>query len=237
MGGEAEEADGVREAEGAEDEMTLFQGDEAEEKGAAVVDRVERGMGGAVVGERGVVTIDDDDRAGGEEGFHGGGMGSVEDDGDVALPVGALGGRARTIVSQTGRGQLQEAGATGLDAGLIEYRGGRGDGNNDCLWGAEEVVAVQGSFRGDDLLDGEVLGGEDAIEAFEGEEATTVEDVGDVSLAEACLAGEKRAGEHAALDAAEELKAKIFMHVPKVHVYVFRTYWLLQSAKDVVPVG
>jgi hypothetical protein len=39
-----------------------------------------------------------------------------------------------------------------------------------------------GDLKGEDLIDGEVLGGEDAVEAFEGEGSFAVEEVGDVRL-------------------------------------------------------
>jgi hypothetical protein len=61
------------------------------------------------------------------------------------------------------------------------------------------------------------LGGEDAVEAFEGEGALAVEEVGDVGLLKAGLLGEAAAGEDAALDAAEEFEAEKFVQVLKVH--------------------
>jgi len=51
VGGEADETDGVGEAERTEDEVTVFEGDEAEQEGAAIVDGVEGGVRGAVVGQ------------------------------------------------------------------------------------------------------------------------------------------------------------------------------------------
>ena len=73
------------------------------------------------------------------------------------------------------------------------------------------------NFQGQKLIDGDVLGCEDAVEAFEGEGAFAVEEVGDVGLLESCLVGEARAGEGSAFDAAEELDAKEFVQVLEVH--------------------
>jgi len=56
MGAEAEEADGVVETVGAQDEVAVFEGDEAEEELASDVDGVERGMGCAIGGQRRVVS-------------------------------------------------------------------------------------------------------------------------------------------------------------------------------------
>jgi len=166
------------------------------------------------------VAVYDDDGAGNEQGFHGFGLIGVKEDADVTLPVGALGSGAGAVVSQAGGGELEEVGAFDLDAGLMDDGGGGGDGDGDCVRGAETLAAIARRFKGNDLLDGDVLRGEDAVEAFEGEEAAAVEDVGDVRLTESGLAGEKRTSEHSALDAAEKFQAKIFVHVAKVHEYV-----------------
>jgi hypothetical protein len=66
---------------GAEDETALVVFDEAEEEGAAAADGVERGLVGSVRGEGVVVTVEDGDGSGGEEGVHGGGLLGVGADG------------------------------------------------------------------------------------------------------------------------------------------------------------
>ena len=75
-----------------------------------------------------------------------------------------------------------------------------------------------GDFEWEDLVDGEVLGGEDAVEAFEGEGAFAIEEVGDMGLLKAGLMGDAAAGEDAAFDAAEEFEADEFVQILKVHV-------------------
>jgi hypothetical protein len=220
---ETDEADRMGEAERAKDEVAVFKGDETEEEEAAVVDSIEGGLRCAVVGERGVVAIHNDGGTGGEERFHGRGLVGIERDGEVALPVGALGRWAGAIFAQARGRKMENPGAIGENAGVMQDSGGRGDGNDGCLWSGE---AVGDAFEGDELLDGDILGGEDAVKAFDGEEAAAVEDVGDVSLAKTCLAGEESAGENSAVDTAKEFKAKMFVHVPKVHGNFLGTHYV-----------
>jgi hypothetical protein len=74
-----------------------------------------------------------------------------------------------------------------------------------------------GEVQRQDLVDGEILRGEDAVEAFERERALSIEEVGDMRLLKACLLGEAAAGEGPALDAAEEFQAEEFVEVLEVH--------------------
>jgi hypothetical protein len=72
----------------------------------------------------------------------------------------------------------------GGDAGLV-HSGGGGDYGNDLGWVAGVVWSGDlgcggGEVEREDLVDGEVLCGEDAIEAFEREGAFAVEEVRDV---------------------------------------------------------
>ena len=52
----------------------------------------------------------------------------------------------------------------------------------------------------EDVLDGKSLGGQDAVEAFEGQGAFFIEEVGDVSLLKTGLLGEATLGEGASID-------------------------------------
>ncbi len=74
-----------------------------------------------------------------------------------------------------------------------------------------------GDLQREDLVDGEVLRGEDSVEAFERKRTFAIEEVRDMRLLEACLLGEAAAGEGAALDAAQEFDAEEFVQVLKVH--------------------
>ena len=140
---------------------------------------------GAVGGERVVVAVEDGDGTGGDEGVHGGGLLGVGTDGEEALPVGMFGGRAGAVVVQAGGGDLDgfDDGGWG-DAGLV-HGGGGGDDGNDLygfagLGGDGRVGG--GEVERQNLVDSEVLRGEDAVEAFEGERAFAVEEVRDVGL-------------------------------------------------------
>ena len=61
------------------------------------------------------------------------------------------------------------------------------------------------------MVDGEFLGGKDAIEAFEREGAAAVEEVRDVGLAEAGELGEAGSGEGTGFDATGEFQAEEFV--------------------------
>lgn len=102
--------------------------------------------------------------------------------------------------------------------------GGGGGDNGDGLGGVggvglEGVGGLGGCFQnnGEELVDGDVLGGEDAVEAFEGEGSFAVEEIRDVRRLETCLPGETRTGEGSAFDSAEEFKAEEFVQVLEVH--------------------
>ena len=66
-------------------------------------------------------------------------------------------------------------------------------------------------------MDGEVLGGEDAIETLEREGAFAIEEVRDVGLAKAGLLGEPGAGEDVGVDATDEFEPKALVEVGEVH--------------------
>lgn len=201
--------------------MVLVEVDEAEEEGGAEADGVGGGLVWAVGGERGVVTVDDDDRSLGEEGGHGGGLVGVDADGDEAMPVFAGGGGAGAIFEEArgGEGDAFDDGG-GRDFGLLDGdgRGDEGDGlGGVCGWGSGG-----GEMEGEDLLDGEFLCGEDAVEAFEGEGSFAIEEVGDVGLLEAGLLGKTSSGEGTGFDAADEFQPQEFLEVGEVHLWQTR---------------
>jgi hypothetical protein len=204
---------------GAEDETAFVEVDEAEEEGGSAADGVEGGLVGAVGGKGVVVAVEDGDGSRGEEWVHSGGLLGVGADGEEALPVGVLGGGAGTVVVEAGGGDLEgfDDGGGG-DAGVVHGDGGGDNGDDlDGVAGAGLYWGGGGEVKWEDLVDGEVLCGEDAVEAFEGEGAFAVEEVGDVGLLEAGLLGEAAAGEGAAFDAPEEFETKEFVQVLKVH--------------------
>jgi hypothetical protein len=160
VSGEREELDGEVAGVGAKDETALVEVDEAEKKGRAAADGVERGLMGAVGGEGVVVAIEDGDGARGDERVHGGGLLRVGADGEEALPVGVLGGGAGTVIVQAGGGDLDGFDdGRGGDAGLV-HGGGGGDYRDDLSWIAG--VGWDGGLRGgeiywQDLIDAEIL--------------------------------------------------------------------------------
>jgi hypothetical protein len=107
-------------------------------------------------------------------------------DGEEALPVGVANGGAGAVVVEARGGDLDgfDDGGRG-DAGLV-HGGGGGDYGDDL----DGVTGLDGGCSGEvereDLVYGEVLGGEDAVEAFEGESSFAVEEVGDVGLSGVC---------------------------------------------------
>jgi hypothetical protein len=184
---------------GAEDEAAFVEVDEAEQEGGAAADGVEGGLMGAVGGERVVVSVEDGDGSGGDEGFHGCGLLGVGADGEKALPLRVRGGgpdAVSMIAVETGGGDLDgfDDGCGG-DAGLVHGGGGGDDG--DDLEGVAGLgrgvggdwVLGGGELEREDLVDGEILGGEDAVEAFEGEGTFLIEKVGYMGLAERGDAG------------------------------------------------
>jgi hypothetical protein len=190
VGGEGEELDGEVAGVGAQNEAAFVEVDEAEEEGGAAAYGVERGLMGAVGGERVVMAVEDGDGAGRDERIHGGGLLGVGADGEEALPVGVFGRRAGAIVVEAGGGNLDGFNnGCGGDADLVHGGGGGDDG--DDFYG---VAGWNGGLGGgelerEDLVDGEVLGGEDAVEAFEGEGTFLVEEIRDMGLVERGDAG------------------------------------------------
>lgn len=178
VGGEGKQLDGEVAGVGAEDETAFVEVDEAEEESGAAADGVKSGLVGAVGGEGVVVAVEDGDGSGRDEGVHGSGLLGVGADGEEALPVGVFGGGASTVVVQAGGGDLDGFDdGRGRDAGFVHGGGGGDDGNDfDWITGLNRGLGG-GDVAREDLVDGEVLGGEDAVEALEGEGAFSVEEV------------------------------------------------------------
>ena len=191
MGGEGEELNGKVAGVGAEDETAFVEVDETEEESGAAADRVEGGLMGAVWGEGVVVAIEHGDGAGGDEGVHGGGLLRVGANGEEALPMGVSGGGAGAVVMQARGGDLDGFDDGGGGDARLVHGGGGGDDRNDL--GGVAGVGWDGGLCGvevyrQNLIDGEILRGQDAVEAFEGESAFAIEEIGDMGLSGVCNA-------------------------------------------------
>jgi hypothetical protein len=212
--------DGEVAGPGAEDETAFVKVNEAKKECGAAADGVESRLVGPVGGKGVVVTVEDCDGSGGDEWVHRGGLLGVGADGKEALPVSMPGGGAGAIVVEARGGDLDgfDDGGGG-DAGFVHGRGGGDDGDDlDRIAGVNRGRSVGGGdVERKYLVDGEVLRGEDAVEAFEGECALTVEEVGDVGLLKTSLLGEAGTGKGASIDAAKKFQAKEFVEVLKVH--------------------
>jgi hypothetical protein len=184
VSGERDELDGKVAGVGAEDEAALVEVDEAEQERGAAADGVEGRLVGAVGSQRIVVPIEDGDGSGGEDGVHGGGLLGVGPDGEETLPMGVGSGGPGAVVVEAGGGDLDGFDdGCGRDTGFV-HGGGGGYDRNDLGGIAVGDRSGGGEVEGKYLVDVEVLRGEDAVEAFEREGALSIEEVGDMSLAE-----------------------------------------------------
>jgi hypothetical protein len=82
----------------------------------------------------------------------------------------------------------------------------------------EDDVAGLLAALGDEITDGEVLGGEDLIESGKREAAAGVKEVGEMRLAESGLSREQGDAHGSAFDSAEQLGAHALLQLGEVHV-------------------
>jgi hypothetical protein len=68
------------------------------------------------------------------------------------------------------------------------------------------------------VVGSEVLRGEDAVEGFEGEMSPVVQEIGQMRLSKARLPRKKRNADSSPLDPPQQLEAKTFVHVRKIHL-------------------
>jgi hypothetical protein len=108
----------------------------------------------------------------------------VRPDGDVPLPVDGPGGGPGAIFDEPGGGDVEILdNREGGDARILHGGGGRDDGNDFDRLGFDGVRdGGGGEFEGEELVDGELLRGEHAVETFERERTLAIEEVRDVSL-------------------------------------------------------
>ena len=165
------------------------------------------------------MAVDDDDGSLGQERGHGGGLLGVHTYSNKTLPVFA-GGRGAGAVFEQARGGEGDAFDYGGGGHFGLLGGDRWGDERDGLGGIGERSAGGGKIEGKNLLNGEFLGDEDAIEAFEREGSFAIEEVGDVSLLKAGLLGETRSGEATGIDAADQFEPQELLEIGKVHFWL-----------------
>jgi len=189
-GGKVDEFDLGSEGVGPKDETVGEEVGIANGESAAVADGEEIGAVGAVGVERVVVAIDEGDGLGEDEGVHGEGIGGGDADGDKSLPGAARVGGAGTNGLKQADGKMNPAlRGGGSDVGL-EQRGMMGD-ERDGVAFSFEGHGEGGLQGGQKVGSGEVLCGEQAVDGFNGELASAVEEVGEMGLPKTGLAGEQ----------------------------------------------
>ncbi len=166
------------------------------------------------------MAVEDNDCAGGDEGLHGGGVSGIGAQGEEAMPVGLVLGAPGAIFVEPRRGDgdaLDDG--MGGDDGVVHGDGGGDERDRlDLALVRWDGCGLKVDCAGrQDLGDGEVLGGEDAVETVEGEGPFAIEEVRDMCLAEAGLLGEARAGEGVGVDAPEEFNPEVLVEVGEVH--------------------
>ncbi len=88
--------------------MAIFKRDVAKKEAAGEVDGVESGLRFAVAGKRCVMTINDNECTGGEQGRHGCGLLGVQQEGEIALPVSAERGGTSAVLAELRGGKMQD---------------------------------------------------------------------------------------------------------------------------------
>jgi hypothetical protein len=154
-------------------------------------------------------------------------------DGEKALPMGVLRVGARTIVLKPGGGDVNGLDdRAGTDLGFVHSGRGRDDG--DCVdgIGGGRGVGCGEELKRHDLIDGELLRGEDAVEAFERKSALAIEEVGDMGLSESGLSRETGSGESSKFDPTEEFETEKLVEILKIHraeFFLFSNHIILQD--------
>jgi hypothetical protein len=75
---------------------------------------------------------------------------------------------------------------------------------------------------GQEVGGGEVLGGKETVDCLKGELTAAVEEVGEVRLPEAGLAGQQGDAQSAPLNPAQQFQAEFLVHLRKIHLWKFR---------------
>ena len=188
--------------EGTQDQLRLIKVDVSQEERGSAANRVEIGLRGSIGSKRGVVAVKNGEVAAAQQRAHRASLLCINSNGYETLPFGTGGGDARAGAIQPGCGQVKR-----LDDGrcrdthLSHGRRGRDDWDDlDRVGSAGEGLSRD--FNRDELVDGEALRLKDAIQAFEREGATAIEEVRDMRLAKSGELREAGSGQNSDFDAA-----------------------------------
>ena len=170
--------------------------------------------------ERVVVTVDEKRCPGKQTGVHTHAFAGVGFDDHEAFPLLAVAFSFRFEFLQETPLKFQDV--------FDVHAGEEGTGGSDGWVGEEDVLelVVAGRQNGSTFIDlggieqienGKVLNGKNAIHAFEAEAALAVQEVGDVGLLETSLLRQTEAGKIAILNAFPKSIAEIFLQHPEFH--------------------
>lgn len=203
---------------GAKDEPVQEEVRIADAKMRALAYSVEVWPVASIGGDGVVMAINEHDGFREQKRIHGLRVSCRNADGDEALP-GPAG------VGDVGLERLQNSGLEmkhGLDSGRanvgLKERGGMGDNWNRVACDVNrEVVGL--TENGKQVVGFEVLCGENAVHCIEGKLPAAMQEIGEVGLSKAGLAGEQRNTQCPPLDSAKQLHAKTIVHLGEIHVW------------------
>lgn len=214
---EAEKLDGVVEGMRPEDETISVVTHVAKGERVGYVHGVDVGPRRLAGHERVIVPIEDDNGAGGEDGFHGASLRGGKADRNESLPVATSEGAARAkLIEHAGRKMdALKCGALIDDGGVKSggRRNERHDGKVRC------GMSFHWRSLGQQVFNTERLGGEDSIEGGETEHSFAVNEVRKMRRAQTSLPREQRAGKLPALDAAGYFHAKPLVELREIHLW------------------
>jgi hypothetical protein len=188
-----EQFDGEGSIVRAQDEPAVTEFDIRNDETRAAADSVGRLPAGAVLDERVVMPVDDDQSFGEDDGLHGQSVGSGDADGDESLPCDTVTGGVRADVLKGSRRQRHHLGNRRRVNDRLEESGAVGDdGDGRAL----EIGQLDALMRmGQEVLCLEFLGGEDAVDGLRRKAALSMQEVRDMGLGEVGLAREERNAE------------------------------------------
>ena len=173
-----------------------------------------------VRGEGIVVAVEENASAGQEPGIHAHAFASAGLHEDETLPGGAAAVHGRLLALEKlfayfKCGEQVLAGEAGLEGGGIGVH--QGDVFKFILAGRNDGGVTVDFVGIEQIEDGKMLHGEDAVEADEAQPSFRIQKVGNVRLLEAGLARQLQAAELPGTDAPQQELTQVFLQVEKIH--------------------